>query len=279
MYAYDSLFDLKDKVAVVTAGGGVLCSEMSRALAALGAKVAVLDLLADKAEATAKGIRETGGAAVAFTCDALQTESIQAARAAVTKEFGPADILVNGVGGNSPQGTTGGVNITEQIDPTFFDLDPKAIQFVFNLNFLGTLLTTQVFARDMVERRQGAIVNISSMAGLFPLTKIVSYSAAKAAVENYTRWLAVHLAPAGIRVNAIAPGFLLTEQNRFLLVDEKTGAATPRGQTITTNTPMGRYGEPEELIGALVYLAGPAASFVTGTTLIVDGGFSAFSGV
>lgn len=278
-YSYESLFDLKNRVAVVTGGGGILCGEMARALGDLGVKVAILDLNEEAAKKVAAPIVEGGGQAIGVACNVLDLPSIRSACARVEKELGPVDILVNGAGGNHKKATTGGTTVAEQIDPTFFDLDTEGIQFVFNLNFLGTLLPTQVFAKGMVERKQGVIINITSMNAFCPLTKIPAYSAAKAAVANFTQWLAVHFAPAHIRVNAIAPGFFLTEQNRFLLTDEKTGAPTPRGQTIINHTPMRRYGTAEELIGALVYLCSPSAGFVTGITIPVDGGFSAFSGV
>lgn len=278
-YSLESLFSLKDQVAVVTGGGGVLCGEMCRALAALGAKVAVLSRRQEKADATVKDIRDAGGEAIGIACNALSKEDNLMALEKVTDAFGPASILVNGAGGNSKDATSGGVSIADQIDPSFFDLDIEATKFVFDLNFIGTLITTQVFAKNMVDAKSGCVINISSMSGILPLTKVMGYSAAKAAVENFTRWLAVHMADANIRVNAIAPGFFLTDQNRFLLTDEKTGAPTARGQLIVDNTPMGRFGDPDELIGALVYLCSDSAKFVTGTTLCVDGGFAAFGGV
>jgi NAD(P)-dependent dehydrogenase (short-subunit alcohol dehydrogenase family) len=273
------MFDIKDKVAVVTGGGGVLCGEMSKALGELGAKVAILDLRQEAAQAVADEIVKEGGTAIGLACNVLEIDSIQAASDAVIKEWGQVDILVNGAGGNHKSATTGGVNISEQLDPTFFDLKSDAVQFVFNLNFLGTLLPTQVFAKNMVERNTGCIINVSSMNAYTPLTKIPAYSAAKAAISNFTQWLAVHFAPANIRVNAIAPGFFLTDQNRFLLTKEGSGDLTPRGQTIIDHTPMGRYGDPEDLMSTLSWLLGPGASFVTGITVPVDGGFSSFSGV
>lgn len=274
-----SIFDLQGKVAVVTGGGGVLCSEMCRALGAAGAKVVALSRQLAKAEKTAREVSEISGEAIGLSCDVLEPDTLKTVCEKVHETFGSIDILINGAGGNSPKATTAGITISDQLDPGFFDLDPEAVQFVFNVNFIGTLLATQIFAKDMVERKDGVIINISSMAGITPLTKVLSYSAAKAAVENFTRWLSVHLAPAQVRVNAIAPGFFLTEQNRFLLTDKDTGKPTPRGETIIGQTPMRRYGTPEELTGALLYLASPASRFVTGTTLAVDGGFSAFSGV
>lgn len=279
MQSLDTLFGLKDKVAVVTGGGGVLCGEMARALAAQGAKVAILDLRQDAADTVAEGIEKDGGTALGVACNVLELDSIRAAAAIVEEKLGPVEILVNGAGGNHKKATTGGVNVGEQIDPTFFDLEADGVQFVFNLNFLGTLLPTQVFGKGMVERKRGVVLNVSSMNAFTPLTKIPAYSAAKAAVSNFTQWLAVHFAPANVRVNAIAPGFFLTDQNRFLLTDEKTGELTPRGQTIIDHTPMGRYGDPEDLVGTLLWLLGQGAAFVTGVTVPVDGGFASFSGV
>jgi NAD(P)-dependent dehydrogenase (short-subunit alcohol dehydrogenase family) len=277
--------DLKDKTALVTGGGGILCGCMSQALARCGARVAVADLRAEAAEAVAAGIKDGGGKAMGVACDVLKRESLEAARASVAREFGPVDILINGAGGNHPKGTTGKEHL-EAADlaaaqeglTTFFDLDPDGFAFVFNLNFLGTLLPTQVFAQDMVGDG-GTIINISSMAAFVPLTKVPAYSAAKAAVSNFTQWLAVHMAKVGIRVNAIAPGFFLTDQNRSLLTNED-GSTTPRGEKIISQTPQGRYGDPTELVGTLLWLVSERASgFVTGAVIPVDGGFSAYSGV
>ncbi len=278
-HSLDSLFGLRGKVAAVTGGGGILCSEMCRALGALGVKVAVLNRTKAKGDKVAEAITAAGGTALSVACDVTDAASVEAAREAVRAAFGPADFLINGAGGNAKDATSASVVWSDNLSPTFFELKPEAFADVFKLNFMGTLLPCQVFARDMAERCEGGIVNVSSMSGILPLTKVAGYSAAKAAIENFTKWLAVHFASAGIRVNAIAPGFFLTEQNRFLLTDEKTGALTGRGQTIHNNTPMRRFGEPGELIAGLVYLLGPGAKFVTGTTLAVDGGFSAFAGV
>jgi len=278
--------NLKNKTAVVTGGGGVLCSVMAKALAECGAGVAVLDLRKEAADAVAGDIRKAGGRAVGVACNILERPSLEQALAAIEKEFGPVDILVNGAGGNHPKGTTS----REYLDPeelknkaqevvTFYDLDPKGIEFVFNLNFLGTLLPSQVFTRSMALRRSGVVINISSMNAFKPLTKIPAYSAAKAAVSNFTQWLAVHLSKVNIRVNAIAPGFFLTDQNRALMT-KPDGSLTPRGETILAHTPMRRFGKADELVGALLWLASDDASgFVTGTVIPVDGGFSAFSGV
>jgi NAD(P)-dependent dehydrogenase (short-subunit alcohol dehydrogenase family) len=278
--------DLMGKVAVVTGGSGVLCSCMAEALAANGCKVAVASRRQDAVDAVASRICEAGGTAIGVSCDVVDRESLEAACERIERELGPIDILINGAGGNHPSGTTSkeallpeDLQATVEGMKTFYDLDPEGISFVFNLNFLGTLLPTQVFTRGMAERGGGVIVNVSSMSAFTPLTKIPAYSGAKAAVNNFTQWLAVHMSKVGIRVNAIAPGFFLTEQNRALLT-HPDGSPTPRGGTIISQTPMGRYGRPEELIGALLWLVSDeASSFVTGTVIPVDGGFSAFSGV
>ncbi|MBR5515535.1 MAG: SDR family oxidoreductase [Clostridia bacterium] len=278
--------DLNNKTAVVTGGGGVLCGEFARALAACGAKVAVCDLRPENAQKTVDEIVAAGGCAMAVECNVLDKESLLAARDKINAEFGTCDILLNGAGGNNPRGTT----TKEYLFPedlandnkdliTFFDLDPKGIEFVFNLNFLGTLLPTQVFAKDMAEKKDCCVVNVSSMNAFTPLTKIPAYSGAKAAVSNFTQWLAVHFAPVGIRVNAIAPGFFVTEQNRALLLNPD-GSFTPRSQKILNSTPMNRFGTPDELVGTLLWLVNEkAASFVNGVVVPVDGGFSAYSGV
>ncbi|MFZ5917743.1 MAG: SDR family oxidoreductase [Chloroflexota bacterium] len=272
---WDAFFGLKGKVAVVTGGGGVLCGAMSRALGRAGARVAVLDLFPEAAQKVVDDIRADGSKATAIQCDVLDRASIEAARDAVLQEYGRVDILINGAGGNKKQATT-------SADLSFFDLPADAAQWVFNLNFLGTLLPSQVFGKRMVEQGQGAILNVSSMNAFRPLTRIPAYSAAKAAVSNFTQWLAVHMAQEyspHIRVNAIAPGFFLTEQNRFLLTDEASGELTPRGQTIIDHTPMGRFGDAQDLLGTTLWLLSPASAFVTGVVVPVDGGFSAFSGV
>ena len=276
--------DLSGKSAVVTGGGGVLCSCFAEALGECGAKVAVLDLSLDAADAVAKRICANGGTAQAFACNVLEKESILAAGDAVIAAFGNIDILINGAGGNNPRATTDREylfpeDLTGEADgKSFFDLTPEGIQFVFNLNCLGTLLPTQVFAKNMAVHG-GIIINISSMNAYRPLTKIPAYSAAKAAVSNLTMWLAVHLSKVNIRVNAIAPGFFVTKQNEKLLFDEN-GDPTPRTDKILAHTPMGRFGKPEELVGTLLYLCDNNASgFVNGTVIPVDGGFAAYSGV
>lgn len=267
--------DLGGKVAVVTGGGGILCSAMSQALADCGARVAVLDVNLAAADKVAQGIVAAGNEANGFQADVLSQESLQQAAEAIHQKWGPVDILINGAGGNRAQATA-------SPDASFFDIPADAIQWVFNLNCLGTIMASQTFVRDMVRRESGVVINIASMAGIRPLTRVVSYSAAKAAVANFTQWLAVHLAQQytpNIRVNAIAPGFFLTAQNEYLLVDEASGKPTPRGQTILDHTPAGRYGVPEDLVGTLLWLVSDAAAFITGTIVPVDGGFSSFAGV
>jgi len=269
------LFDLKGRVIAITGAGGVLCGALAKALAGAGAKIAVLDLIEAAADKVADEINSDGGTAIAVTCNVLKKDTLQAAKKKVVAELGKVDVLINGAGGNKKEATT-------SADMSFFDLPADAIRFVFDLNFLGTLLPTQVFAKDMADKGDGVILNVSSMNAFRPLTKIAAYSAAKAAVSNFTQWLSVHMCrnySKDIRVNAIAPGFFLTEQNRFLLTDEKTGKLTPRGKTIVDHTPMGRFGEPGELIGTVLWLLSDAAKFVTGIVVPVDGGFSAFSGV
>jgi len=278
--------DLNGKTALVTGGGGILCGCMAKALAECGARVAVADLRKGAADAVAAEIKACGGEAMGVACNVLDRASLNTANQVVEEAYGPIDILVNGAGGNHPKGTTS----KEYLEPddvddakegvtTFYDLDPDGIAFVFNLNFLGVLLPTQVFTKAMAKKGSGVVINISSMNAFTPLTKIPAYSAAKAAVSNFTQWLAVHMSKVGIRVNAIAPGFFLTDQNRALLT-HPDGSMTPRGEKIISQTPMGKYGRPEDLSGALLWLVSDEASgFVTGTILPIDGGFSAFSGV
>ncbi len=268
-------FDLTGQTAVVTGGAGVLCAGMCRLLAAAGANVAVLDIDPKAAESLAEDLRTSGGLALAVACDVLKKESIEAAARQVLAQFGTIDILVNGAGGNKPQATT-------KPELSFFDLPEDALRWVFDLNLLGTLLPCQVFGRIMAEKKKGVILNISSMNAFRPLTRIPAYSAAKAAINNFTRWLAVHMAQEhspGIRVNAIAPGFFLTAQNEFLLIDKQSGETTLRGRSILAHTPMARFGQPEDLSGTVLWLLSPASAFVTGVVVPIDGGFSAFSGV
>ncbi len=275
--------DLKDKVAVVTGGAGVLCREFAKALAVCGARVAILNRTVSKAEDVVKEIEALGGEAIAVGVDVTDAGSVKTAHEEVLAKLGPCDILINGAGGNNPRATTD----KEYFEPgdldadtkSFFDLGDEDMEFVFNLNFVGTLLPTQAFARDMLGREGCSIINVSSMNAYTPLTKIPAYSGAKAAISNFTQWLAVHFSKVGIRVNAIAPGFFSTAQNARLLWNED-GTPTARTGKILAATPMGRFGSPEELLGALLFLVDEkAASFVTGIVIPVDGGFSAYSGV
>lgn len=276
--------NLNEKVIAVTGAGGIICADFARALAKCGAKVALLDLNKEQAEKIALEIVSAGGDAIGLKANVLEKESLEEAHNKINEVFGKVDILINGAGGNHPKGTTtkeyyepGDENNSDLI--SFFDLDPKGIEFVFNLNFLGTLLPTQVFAKDMLNKKGCSIINISSMNAYTPLTKIPAYSGAKAAVSNFTQWLAVHFAKEGIRVNAMAPGFFVTNQNEKLLKNED-GTWTARADKIITATPMGRFGEIEELLGTLLFLVDEGASgFVNGVVIPIDGGFSAYSGV
>lgn len=276
----------KDKVVVITGAGGILCSMMAKEYARQGAKVAVLDLNKDAAQKVADEIVADGGVAKAYAVNCLEKDSMAAAKELINKELGLTDILINGAGGNNPKGTTTKdtlslEDITEK-NPnvkTFFDLEPEGIQFVFNLNILGTLLTTQVFALDMVGREHTTIINVSSMNAYRPLTRIPAYSAAKAGVSNFTQWMAVHFADVGIRVNALAPGFFSTNQNKTLLYNPD-GSLSARSEKIISHTPLRRFGTPEDLTGTLLYLADETYSaFVTGVIIPIDGGFAAYSGV
>lgn len=268
-------FDLSGRVAVITGGAGILCSNMAKHLAEAGVKVAVLDLFEDKAKEVAAGIEKAGGEAIGVKVNVLDKASIEEACDVVLKRFGTVDILINGAGGNKPAATTGP-------DNTFFDMPQEALKWVFDLNLVGTVLPTQVFGKVFAEKKKGCIINISSMAAFTPLTRTVAYSAAKAGISNFTQWMAVHFNQeysTEIRVNAIAPGFLLTQQNDYLLIDKETGKPTERGAKIIAGTPMGRYGSPDELVGAVMFLCSDAASFVNGSVIPIDGGFSAYSGV
>ena len=273
------------KVIVLTGAGGVLCSTLAKSLAEEGHKIAVLDLRIEAANAVAEQINADGGVAIGVAANVLEKDSLIKAKEIVNNELGACDILINGAGGNHPLGTTSNPYLEkedllnkEEGFKTFFDLDPNGIKFTFDLNFIGTLLPTQVFAQDMVGKTGCSILNISSMNAFTPLTKIPAYSGAKAAVSNFTQWLAVHFSKVGIRVNALAPGFFLTDQNRSLLT-ESDGSLTKRGQQIIDQTPMGRYGEPEDLVGTTLWLCGEGAKFVTGVVVPIDGGFAAYSGV
>ncbi len=278
--------NLKGRVAVVTGGGGVLCGDFAKTLAKQGVKVAILDLNVEAAQKVADEIVADGGEAIAVGCNVLEKESMENARTIINEKLGTCDILLNGAGGNNPKGTTTKetlekIDLIEKNDDikTFFDLDANGISFVFNLNFLGTLIPTQVFARDMAEKENTCIIMVTSMNAYRPLTKIPAYSAAKAAVKNFTEFMAVHFADVGIRVNAIAPGFFSTNQNKTLLWNED-GTPTERTNKILNATPMKRFGEANELSGALLFLCDEAySSFITGTSICVDGGFSAYSGV
>ncbi|NOZ49590.1 MAG: SDR family oxidoreductase [Chloroflexi bacterium] len=270
-----NLFDISGKVVAATGGGGVLVGEMCRGLAQAGARIAILDIFPEAAQKVADDIVASGGEAIAIKTDVLDKASVQAALEATLAHYGRVDVLINGAGGNKKQATT-------SPDLSFFDLPEDAFRWVFNLNFIGTLLPSQVFGKALAAQDEGVILNISSMNAFRPLTRIPAYSAAKAAVSNFTQWLAVHIAQEytpNVRVNALAPGFFLTQQNRFLLIDESSGELTPRGKTIMDHTPMGRFGTPADLLGATIWLLSPASAFVTGIVVPIDGGFSAFSGV
>jgi NAD(P)-dependent dehydrogenase (short-subunit alcohol dehydrogenase family) len=272
---HHTLFNIQGQTAVITGGSGGLGNIMARALAEAGARVAVISLHSTSSDKVVETIRAAGGEAIGIACNVMDRAALEHAREEILRSFASIDILINAAGGNQPGATT-----SQEL--SFFDLDRQAIDMVFDLNFTGTFQSCQVFGRSMVEQGHGCIVNIASMNALRPLTRIPAYSAAKAAVANFTQWLAVHMAQeysVQIRVNAISPGFFLTEQNRFLLTEAETGAMTPRGQTILNHTPMGRLGAPEDLIGTLLWLVSPASAFVTGVVIPVDGGFSSFSGV
>lgn len=273
--SFQNQFDISGKTAVVTGGAGILCATMCRMLADAGVKVAVLDLNGEAAEALAAGIRKDGGQAIGIACNVLEKPSIEAAAQAVLAKYDHVDILINGAGGNRPTAST-------NPEQRFFDLPVDALRWVLDLNLMGTILPSQVFGKIMAEQKSGIILNISSMNSFRPLTRIPAYSAAKAGVSNFTQWLAVHMAQEyspDIRVNAVAPGFFITEQNRFLLMDKDSGQPTARGNSVINHTPMARFGTPEDLLGTILWLLSPASAFITGVVIPVDGGFSAFSGV
>lgn len=276
--------DLKDQVCVITGGAGVIGSALATGLASVGIKVAILDINEENANKVASEIARTTGSVVkGYQANVLDEASMQRVKEKINSEMGNITLLINGAGGNHPKATTQYEMIekgkTDNLEGSFYGLDLAGFVFVFDLNFKGTVISTRVLTMDMLKLGKGAVVNISSMNAFKPLTKIPAYSAAKASVNNFTEWLAVHLAQTGIRVNAIAPGFFSTNQNRFLLYDEKTGELTKRGRKILDNTPMGRYGEVDELAGTVLYLLSDISKFVTGITIPVDGGYSAFGGV
>ena len=276
--------NLKNRVAVITGGAGIICSALAKALADKGVRTVILDLNREAAEMAADAIeKEFNVPSLGVSASVTDKASLEIARERIHTEFGSIDILINGAGGNSPAATTKSEAISgadpKSFDDSFFGLKVEGFDKVFDLNFKGTLIPTMVFAPDLISKKSGVIINISSMNSFRPLTKIPAYSAAKAAINNFTQWLAVHFAGTGVRVNAIAPGFLLTSQNRFLLIDEKSGDLTERGRKIINGTPMGRYCEPEELAGTLLYLVSDLSAFVTGVVIPVDGGFNAYSGV
>ena len=273
--------DLTNKVVVITGAGGIICGGIAKALAPSKAKIAILDLNLEAAEKVAKEVQEIGGIAKAYKANVLEKASLEEVKEAINKDLGTVDILINGAGGNNPRATTSNEyhKVGEEYEKDFFALDESGVRFVFDLNFLGTFIPTQVFAKDMLGKKGCSILNISSMNAFTPLTKIPAYSAAKAGISNFTEWLAVHFAPSGIRVNAIAPGFFVTNQNRALLFKED-GTPTARTEKILAATPMKRFGEIEEIMGAVkLLLSEENASFITGTVIPIDGGFNAYSGV
>jgi len=283
MYKY-SFDDLKGKVCVLTGGAGVIGASLVRGLASVGVKTAIVDLNEEAATQLAAEVeKEYGITTIGVGASVLDKDSLIAAKKVVNEKLGKIDFLINGAGGNSPMATTKLEEMTpdsmSQLENTFYGLSMDGFQKVYDLNFKGTLLPSMVFTTDMLEVGKGGVINISSMNAYKPLTKIPAYSAAKASINNFNEWLAVHLAKTGIRVNAVAPGFFLTNQNRFLLTDEKTGAPTPRGLKIVSSTPMGKYGEPEHMNGAVLFLLSDISSFVTGICIPVDGGYSAYGGV
>lgn len=279
-----SFEDLNNKVCVITGGGGVIGKSLAIGLGSVGVKTALLGRNKENVEKVAAEVQKiTGSASIGLSADVLEKETLKTAKVEINNKLGKINMLINGAGGNSPKATSPAETMTpdllkKDLDKTFFGLDMAGFEFVFNLNFMGTILPTMVFAKDMVDEG-GVVLNISSMSGLTPLTKIPAYSAAKASINNITEWLSVHFAPIGIRVNAIAPGFFLTNQNRFLLTDEKTGELTARGNKIIEHTPLGRFGDVDELQGTVNYLLSDLSKFVTGVVMPIDGGFNAYSGV
>ncbi len=279
-----SFEDLKGKVCVITGGAGVIGNAMVKAMASVGMKIAIADINKEVADSVAAEIgAESNSLVIGVEANVLSKESLEKAKQEINEKLGEIDVLINGAGGNSPQATTKVEQMLEEnidhLEDTFYGLEMEGFDKVFALNFKGTLLPTMVFTKDMLKNRKGVVLNISSMNSYKPLTKIPAYSAAKASINNFTEWLAVHLAKVGIRVNAIAPGFFITNQNRFLVMDEKTGNYSARGQKIVNSTPMGKFGEPEDLQGATLFLISDISNFVTGIVIPVDGGYSAYGGV
>jgi len=281
MYNFE---ELKNKTCIITGGGGIIGTSLALALGKVGIKVVIVDIQKDLAEKTATLVNnETKTETMGVVANVLEKSSLENAKKEINNKIGKINFLINGAGGNSPKATTKvefmDENIVNQLDDTFFGLDVEGFQRVFDLNFIGTLLPTMIFAKDMLELKEGVVLNISSMNSFRPLTKIPAYSAAKSSINNFTEWLAVHLAKMNIRVNAIAPGFFVTNQNRFLLYDEKTAKLTERGNKIIASTPMGKFGNPEDIQGTMLYLLSDLSKFVTGIIIPVDGGFNAYSGV
>jgi NAD(P)-dependent dehydrogenase (short-subunit alcohol dehydrogenase family) len=279
-----SFNDLSGKVCVITGGGGVIGSAMVKAMASVGVKVAIADLNKETAERVAAEIsKEYNAEVIGVEANVLDKESLIKAKAVINEKLGDIDLLINGAGGNHPTATTKveqmDENSLDHLEDTFYGLEMDGFDKVFALNFKGTLLPSMVFTTDMLKNKKGVVLNVSSMNSYKPLTKIPAYSAAKASINNFTEWLSVHLAKVGVRVNAIAPGFFITDQNRFLVLDKETGGFSPRGQKIVNNTPMGKFGEPEDLQGATLFLLSDVSSFITGIVVPVDGGYSAFGGV
>jgi NAD(P)-dependent dehydrogenase (short-subunit alcohol dehydrogenase family) len=279
-----SFDDLNGKVCVITGGAGVIGISIVKALASVGVKIAIVDINESLAIEVAGDLaKDFDTMIIGVKANVLDKESLEAAKAVINEKLGPIDLLINGAGGNSPQATTQSEQLLESdldnLEKTFYGLQMEGFDKVFALNFKGTVLPSMVFTKDMLAKRAGVVLNISSMNSYHPLTKIPAYSAAKASINNFTEWLAVHLAKVGVRVNAVAPGFFITNQNRFLVLDEKTGDYSPRGNKIVTNTPMGKFGDPDDLQGAVLYLLSDLSSFVTGIVIPVDGGFNAYSGV
>lgn len=279
-----SFEDLKDKVCVLTGGGGIIGAVLAEGLASVGVKLAILDIKREFADKVVNEVKQKSNKdIIGVEANVLDKESLELAKKIIIEKLGKVDILINGAGGNSPKATTKDEFITEDnlktLNDTFFGLELEGFQKVFDLNFFGTLLPTMVFAKEMAERKSGVILNISSMNSFRPLTKIPAYSAAKASINNFTEWLAVHFAKVNVRVNAIAPGFFLTNQNRFLLINEETQQLTDRGKKIIDNTPMEKFGEPSDLVGGTLFLLSDLSGFITGVVLPVDGGFNIYSGV